>query len=248
MPDAVKGEFVNVGVVLLDEAARVAGIRFTHDYRRLRCLDPNVDLEQVRALEVLLKARLAERATVKEVDSIASWMPSAFQVSGVSAVDTHDFPAELSKLANLYLKTKRPKSEAKAEKPAGLRMKMRGAFNSDELRKVFRWDIPVGEYVPGDPLVIDCGYVSDGVLKMFHAVPLNKKGEVKDLAFSYPAFSEAFGKQSDLKTALTAITPNHVASDIEQFATSTFQMCNIERVRISEIERLKGEIRKELRL
>jgi hypothetical protein len=63
VPDAVKDEFVNLGVVLLESAAPTgaksesvetsaggrsglafADVRFTRDWRRVRCLDPDVDV------------------------------------------------------------------------------------------------------------------------------------------------------------------------------------------------------------
>ena len=248
LPDVVKGEFVNVGVVLLDQGSNVASVRFTHDYRRLRCIDPEVDVRQVHALEILLKARLAQGASVQEMERVSSWAPSAFQLSGVSAVETEDIQAELVKLANLYLKTKRRTIDVKGGRKGSVREQMRSEFESPEFRKLFRWDIAVGDYIPGDPLVIDCGYVADGVLKMFHAAELKTKGEIKNLAFSYPMFSKAFGEESGLKTALTAITPERTDPKIEQFAMSAFQSCHIERVRLKELNALTASIRHDLKL
>ena len=42
-PDAVKNEFVNVGVAVLDSDG-FADVRMTRDWRRVRCLDPAADI------------------------------------------------------------------------------------------------------------------------------------------------------------------------------------------------------------
>ena len=53
VPDAVKDEFVNVGVVLYEPSkagsaqAAFADVRFTRDWKRVRCLDPDVDVEML---------------------------------------------------------------------------------------------------------------------------------------------------------------------------------------------------------
>src|SRR5207249_10746073 len=65
VPNPVRDEFVNIGVVLLDTGQQVksgiksAEVRFTRDWRRVRCLDPEADLETLGALESDVRARLA---------------------------------------------------------------------------------------------------------------------------------------------------------------------------------------------
>ena len=56
VPDAVKDEFVNIGVVMVEAGAGTAGkrfadVRFTQDRRRVRCLDPQADEEMLEVLE-----------------------------------------------------------------------------------------------------------------------------------------------------------------------------------------------------
>ena len=52
--DRVSGEFVTIGV-LLREHANEGGpiaVRFTKDWRRLRCMDPEVDIASLEATAV----------------------------------------------------------------------------------------------------------------------------------------------------------------------------------------------------
>ena len=59
VPDVVKGEFANIGVVLR-EAGRdeTATVRFTRDWSRGRCLDPDADVDLLESLESEIGQRL----------------------------------------------------------------------------------------------------------------------------------------------------------------------------------------------
>ena len=54
VPDAVKGEFVNFGVMALDHGpngAELIDVRFMRDWGRVLCLDPQADVDVLLALE-----------------------------------------------------------------------------------------------------------------------------------------------------------------------------------------------------
>src|SRR6266571_6650337 len=59
VPDPVKGEFTNIGV-LLREAGSADGteVRFTRDWTRVRCMDADADIGLLEALEGEIAARL----------------------------------------------------------------------------------------------------------------------------------------------------------------------------------------------
>ena len=62
VPDVVKGEFVNIGVVLREvDRAEEAVVRFTRDWARVRCVDANADVELLETLEGELRVRLRTR-------------------------------------------------------------------------------------------------------------------------------------------------------------------------------------------
>ena len=60
VPDPVRGEFVNVGVLLRDAGGGSAHVKFTRDWARVRCADPDVDIEMLEALEQGIERRLEE--------------------------------------------------------------------------------------------------------------------------------------------------------------------------------------------
>ena len=61
VPDVVKGEFTNIGVVLREaggEARVAAVVRFTRDWSRVRCMDADADIGLLESLEGEIAARL----------------------------------------------------------------------------------------------------------------------------------------------------------------------------------------------
>src|SRR2546423_288914 len=86
-PDAVKEEFVNVGVVLLEENG-FADVKFTDDFRRVKCLDAGADIEVLQALEPEIRTRI--KAAGPDRDKIINKLKDSFsgtlQISASKAV------------------------------------------------------------------------------------------------------------------------------------------------------------------
>jgi len=103
-PDAVKNEFVNVGLVLMPPAGS-AQVRFTRDWSRVLCLDPEADVEVLQALEADLRDKL------REMNGDHDFILRRIQDSFSNAVQTTEFQAcladspaaEADELARLYL-------------------------------------------------------------------------------------------------------------------------------------------------
>ena len=63
VPDVVKGEFVNIGVLLREAAggaqtALATQVRFTRDWARVRCMDADADTALLESLESEIAGRL----------------------------------------------------------------------------------------------------------------------------------------------------------------------------------------------
>ncbi|MGB0065191.1 MAG: DUF3037 domain-containing protein, partial [Terracidiphilus sp.] len=75
VPDAVRNEYVTIGAILRERAAaegepglpqeRVE-VRFTRDWRRVRCLDPDADTALLEGMESELRQRLTEPSSGQE--------------------------------------------------------------------------------------------------------------------------------------------------------------------------------------
>src|SRR5271163_3984794 len=66
VPNVIKGESVNLGLVLFDRDASRYEVRFTRDLRSLRCLDPDTDVEMLEAIEREVRERLGEGGENRE--------------------------------------------------------------------------------------------------------------------------------------------------------------------------------------
>src|SRR5437868_13478719 len=108
-PDAVKEEFVNLGVVLVDSAgaANFADVRFTGDWRRVRCLNPEADVDTLAALENEIRAKLSgtEEQRREIMRFITEDLSNQVQVTNAKACVTDSPERELDSLARMYLES-----------------------------------------------------------------------------------------------------------------------------------------------
>lgn len=224
VPDAVKGEFVNIGVVLLGPAG--AEMRFARDWSRVQCMHPDADLEMLQAIESELRAELAhgesrERLLQKLQDSFSN----ALQLSPITGCLAESPQAEADLLAQHYLETA-PARRVRSERSTGARLKLYA-----QMRRVFEdygpWvlmekKIRAEEYTAtGDPLIIDCGYRphGNGHLRMFHAVALKPGAEAaKSLAYSLPLLREGVQRKRNLTAELTAIVEDELDYAVPEIA------------------------------
>src|SRR5579864_4102367 len=118
VPDAVKGEFINFGLVAVGEGAEVIDVRFTKDRSRIFCLDPGVDTELLDRIQGMIKEEIGltrDRAVLlrRMEDSFSG----VVQISGVMPVLTAKTAAEeVDEVARIFLE--RPKMQRLRE-PAG---------------------------------------------------------------------------------------------------------------------------------
>ena len=165
VPDAVKDEFVNLGVVLFEPGeaggqAAFADVRFTRDWRRVRCLDPDADVEMLEALEREISERLAEGGRSREwlLNRMEDSFSNAIRLTPAKAVLAESPQAEMENLAQLYLERGR-RGERRASGRQMVFGKMREQFERHGVWQFMRKGIAVAEYTHrGDPLKIDCGY------------------------------------------------------------------------------------------
>ncbi len=215
VPDPVKGEFVNIGVVLREAAregtaAPEARVRFTRDWARVRCLDADADLGLLEAFEGEIEARL--KLGARDVKPVLAQMEDSFsnslQISEPRACLAETLPAEmLDLLMALYVDPQREKRSRARTGRAAIAGSMRTQFERAGVWALMRKRIAASVYTqPGDPLRIDCGYRPNGVVKMFHAVSLDGDVEAaKVLAFSAPRLREGVARVEAAKLELTAV-------------------------------------------
>ena len=254
-PDAVKNEFINVGLVLLPPAGG-AQVRFTSDWSRVLCLDPDADVETLQALESDLRNQLREMNGDRDLilrriqDSFSNAIqPSEFQ----ACLATSSAVNEADELARLYLE--RPRRRQPAREPSGraaIVARMRSEFEAAGVWPLMQEKIPVSRYTRGgDPLKIDCGYSPNGTVKLFHAVTLGSDvNAVKVLAYSFPQVAAGIRKAENKQAFLTAIVEDDLPKDDESvaFARETLELSAIRIAPVSTMGDIAREAARDLGL
>ena len=215
-PDAVKNEFVNIGLVLLPPAGS-AEVRFTHDWSRVRSLDPQADVEVLEAMETDLREKLREMNGDREfiLRRIQDSFSNALQPTEFQGCLAESPTAEADELARLYLERPRRRQSRELSARQAIFQKMRSEFESAGVWPLMSQNIAVSRYTrSGDPLKIDCGYSQNGTIKLFHAVPLAADANAaKILAFTFPQLREGIAKAEGKQAQLTAVVEDNLPAD-----------------------------------
>ncbi len=243
VPDAVKDEFVNIGVVMVEPThgagannSTFADVRFTRDWRRVRCLDPQADVEMLTALERDIRGQLAEvgdRATL--LRRLKDSFSNVIQLSPAKGCVAEDPVREIETMASIYLESTKAAGKREGSGRQRILGKMREAFEQAGVAKLLL-PVPVAPYTkPGDPFQFDFGYRVGGEIKLFHAVSLKASVDAAVmLAARYPRIAPVMSKVAGAAPALTAVIDDDLDRGQEsvQFALS---MMEEERIRIAVV-------------
>jgi hypothetical protein len=257
VPDPVKNEFVNIGVLLRDEDGRAA-VRFTRDWSRVRCMDPDADTTMLEALEAEIGRRVAQDARAG-VSSLEDALSNAVQLTEAKACLAESFATELESLMALYVLTAKRKRESRRTGRPALQARMRTEFERAGVWDLMQKRITAARYTrAGDPLRIDCGYRPNGVVRMFQAVSLAGDLEsAKVLAFSAADLMDGVTRVEKAALELTAIVEplrDAVTEDGEEeqdayrFGVETMERAHIRVLTTSDLGRVAETARRELRV
>ena len=267
----MKGEFTNIGVLLRDvsNGATTPLLRFTRDWSRVRCMDPEADLGLLESLEGEIAARLADPASLSKpiLDVLADSFSNSIQISEPRATLAESVAAELDLLMQLYVEPIKVKRETRRTGRAAIAARMRTEFERAGVWPLMRKRIAASTYtMPGDPMKLDCSYKPNGVVRIFHAVSLESDTEAaKVLAWSAPRLREGIRRleSADLDLAavvepLRSVAGRQESSDLAESATedaeryrfgvSTMEAQQIRVLTTADLTRAAETARRELRL
>src|ERR1700734_2023103 len=83
VPDPVKNEFVNIGVLLRAATGEQTVLRFTRDWARVLCLDPDADTQMFEALEIEIGQRLRSQPPPRSARGVAFQRGPDYRNQGV---------------------------------------------------------------------------------------------------------------------------------------------------------------------
>ena len=271
VPDTVKNEFINIGVVLR-EAGRpeTARVRFTRDWSRVRCVDPEADTGMLEALENEVRERLSSGVieTASMMKSLEDSFSNMLQITEPKACLADSIPAEIEQLSRMYVESRKQREARRASSRQAIATSIRRQFEAVGVWNVMRKRILAATYTqPGDPLRIDCGYRPNGIIRMFHAVSLEGDLEAaKVLAFSAPQMAEGVARVENAALELTAIveplrgllgknSEEILSTGAEQdrieqyrFGVETMERNRIRVMTVADLPRIAERAREELRM
>jgi len=261
VPDPVKNEFVNIGVVLRASEGEQSALRFTRDWARVRCLDPDADTQMLEALEIEIGHRMdavRESHVQPVLARLEDTLSNGLQITESKAYLAESFPAGLEELMRLYVDNPRRERSQRRSGRTALVAAMRMRFEEAGVWTLMRKQIAAAEYTKrGDPLRIDCGYRFNGTVRMFQAISLDSDADaVKVLAFSAPELTEGVAREEKANLQLTAIVEpirevagEEVDEDREvryDYARETFEKYMIRMLTASDLPRVAETARREL--
>lgn len=249
---ALSEEAVNVGIILRETGrAREApyrAFRFFRDWSRV----PASSGEYLRALQADLEERFAGGGPPLEqmLNEIPDAWSNQLRCTDPRALLTESPTEELERLASLYLWTAGTPAMRGSSARGKLRRQMQRAFEASGVWQQFWKNIEVSKFTgDGDPLKIDCGYKPNGIVRMFHAVPLESEKEAKALAFSYPALAAALAKRENAESELTAVVEDALdrANPKVSFSLRVLEGSHIHVATASQLPAIAEQAARELR-
>jgi hypothetical protein len=261
VPDAIRNEFVHIGVILRvhGDCEEPAQIRFTRDWRRVRCLDPEADTGLLEGMESELRRRLAERDG-NLMRLLEESLSLSVQMTEPKAYLAESLPAGMEELMRLYVEPPPRERVPRLSGRAALQARMRGEFERAGVWDLMRKRIAAADYTrPGDPLRIDAGYRPNGLIRMFHAVSLEPGVEMaKVLAFSASGLRAGVERVEKASLELTAVIEpaakvGATAEEPERlemyrFGVETMEEHQIRVLTTSDLSRVAETARRELKV
>jgi hypothetical protein len=260
VPDAVRNEYVHIGVILREQEGGAPEIRFTRDWRRVRCLDPEADTALLEGMESELRRRFETEPDGNLMRLLTESLSLNVQMTEPKAYLAESLPAGMEELMRLYVEPPPRERVPRLSGRAAIQAKMRTEFEQVGVWDLLRKRIAASEYTrPGDPLRIDAGYKPNGMVRMFHAVSLEPGLEMaKVLAFSAAGLRAGVERVERASLELTAVIEPAArlgASDGEperlemyRFGVETMEENQIRVLTTSDMGRVAETARRELRV
>ena len=269
VPDAVRNEYVHIGVILREQASPKQAnpdaaspepvlVRFTRDWRRVRCLDPDADTALLEGMESELRRRFEAEPDGNLMRLLTESLSLNVQMTERKAYLAESLPAGLEELMRLYVEPPPRERVARLSGRAGIQARMRTEFERAGVWDLLRKRIAASEYTrPGDPLRIDLGYRPNGLIRMFHAVSLEPGVEMaKVLAFSAAGLRAGVERVEKAGLELTAVIepaarlgatgeePERL--EMYRFGVETMEEHQIRVLTTSDLERVAETARREV--
>ena len=193
VPNLVRDESVNIGILLYDPLEKRIGVRIIEDPRefaRVRRLHPNVDIELLRALHGEFEARIAEHhddpeAYIRELEENLS---NALQLSPRKGLLAERLDLELGRLYREQVEPPyrgQPVKDFPETRPR-IRARITEVFRSAGVLNRMEQSVAIEQFTyKDDPLRLDYAYWRNRTRGFLHALTLSRDpAQAKVLAYT----------------------------------------------------------------
>lgn len=251
-PNLIRGEWVNVGILLEDPSKHVARARLIEDeaeFVRVHRLHPNADDAILRSLSSYFQGELAATgASDAWIEKNANQLSNAVQLGEPTAVAGNDFDAKMEELYHdmVALPPRTGRSAAILENTrAWIRMKLTDVFRRHRILAKMEKGVRAEQFTqPGDPMRIDYGYRFNGTRGYVQAFSLARDpAQAKVLAYTAECI-----RARQANSEFAAITEVEPARDNprHQFILRLFNKQKINVVPLPQVEIFAERLRMRL--
>jgi hypothetical protein len=254
VPDAARGEFVNIGLLMTEiggDSGGFVGMHFTRDWRRARCHDAEIDIEMLEALGKDLQNRfvvLGQQPLMLEkmIDSYSNIV----QLSEVQSCIAADPETALKDLASRLVESRQIGELVVGEGSAKIFEKTSGkrwihARMTDEFKLLGVWDfldkdLPVTAYTnEADDFTFDFAYnAADREIRLFHAVSLAERVKDAELfAYRVAQIGPAMTSRRKIPHRFTAVVEDSF-DEADKKVVSVLAMMKAEEVRVARLQEM----------
>lgn len=212
IPNLLRDEWVNIGVVLFDPAGGQVLRRLLEDsdFDRLHRRYPQADVNLLRQLPEEFEAQFAgaNGHSLEQLARLSQTLSNAVQLSPQKGLLSEDLDAELDRLYHVQVEPLRydRRSEDLSTRNA-IRTRANQTFRSAGIWARLERRVRIEEFTyAGDPLRLDYAYRRNGTRGFVQALPLGRDpGQAKVLAFTADAIRAKLAKTEFL--AVSEVEP-----------------------------------------
>ena len=251
VPNIVRGEFVNIGVVLFDPDAGRLQPRFLENFRRVRRLHPWADVEVLSALERHVEAE-AQAPNGGPGDYLRRWQQfsNVLEFTEAKTVLTADPASELERLFETYVAEPGYPSRVAAaveRSRAWIRSQLATTLRAAGLWERLDHAVPVEQFThKGDRFRFDFGYRQNGGLGFLHSLVLEREVDrAKVLAYTMERITTRLAAERRAARC-TAIVEGPPESDTAELSARILAEQSIALVPVSELGAFTARLRDQL--
>ena len=252
VPNIVRGEFVNLGVLVYDaQAKRLLPPRLLEDFRRVRRLHPWADLDVLRGLEAQIEAEAPQQnGDLRTYLERLQQYSNVLEFSEPKAVLTTDPEAELERLFETYVAEPRYPGRVAAaveRSRAWIRSQLNTALRGAGLWQQLKHGVPVEEFThKGDRFRFDFGWHRNGSRGFLHALALEREVDrAKVLAYTVERMQTRLTAQK-LTATCTAIVEAPPGNETAELSARILAEQKIAVVPVAALDGFTAELARQL--